>query len=46
VHELYALDAMLGDLGKPTKPALEAAMKGHVLAKATLVGRYQKHGRR
>ena len=40
--KLYALDAPLGDLGAPAKPALEAAMKGHVLAEASLVGTYQK----
>ena len=32
--KLYALDAPLGDLGTPAKPALEAAMKGHVLGEA------------
>lgn len=40
---LYALDAMLGDLGKPGRAALERAMAGHVLAKAEIVGTYQKH---
>ena len=44
-HKLYALDTMLPDLGKPTKPALEAAMRGHVLAQAELMGTYQKQGR-
>jgi Raf kinase inhibitor-like YbhB/YbcL family protein len=43
--KLYALDAPLGDLGAPTKAALERAMKGHVLGKAELMGTYQK-GRR
>jgi Raf kinase inhibitor-like YbhB/YbcL family protein len=42
-HRLYALDAVLPDLGKPTKALLEAAMKGRVLAQAELVGTYQKH---
>ncbi len=41
-HKLYALDTILGDLGKPTKAALEQAMKGHVLGQAELVGTYQK----
>jgi hypothetical protein len=41
-HKLYALDAMLGDLGKPTKARLEQAMRGHVLAQAELMGTYQK----
>ena len=31
-HKLYALDAVLPDLGRPTKAQLDAAMKGHVLA--------------
>jgi len=34
---------MLGDLGKPGRAALERAMAGHVLAKAEIVGTYQKH---
>ena len=40
--KLYALDLVLGDLGKATKDRLLAAMKGHVLAEAQLVGTYQK----
>jgi len=40
--KLYALDAALGDLGAATKPELEAAMKGHVLEQATLIGTYEK----
>ncbi|MCL4802625.1 MAG: YbhB/YbcL family Raf kinase inhibitor-like protein [Burkholderiales bacterium] len=43
-HKLYALDAALGDLGRPTKAKLEAAMRGHVLAQAELVGSYRKRG--
>jgi Raf kinase inhibitor-like YbhB/YbcL family protein len=41
-HKLYALDVPLGDLGRPTKAALERAMQGHVLGKAELVGTYQR----
>ncbi len=41
-HKLYALDTVLPDLGTPTKAQLEAAMKGHVLAEAQLVGTYQR----
>jgi Raf kinase inhibitor-like YbhB/YbcL family protein len=41
-HKLYALDATLADLKKPTKAQLEKAMAGHVLAEAQLVGTYQK----
>ena len=44
-HKLYALDVVLPDLGKPDKKALEAAMQGHVLAQAELVGTYQKGDR-
>lgn len=40
--KLYALDTRLGDLTAPTKPALEKAMHGHVLAEATLIGTYEK----
>jgi Raf kinase inhibitor-like YbhB/YbcL family protein len=40
--KLYALDTVLGDLGKPDKAALEKAMEGHVLAKAQLMGTFQK----
>ncbi len=43
--KLYALDAPLGDLGTPTKARLEAAMKGHVLAEAQLMGTYEKQRR-
>jgi Raf kinase inhibitor-like YbhB/YbcL family protein len=41
-HKLYALDIELGELGEPTKAKLEAAMQGHVLASAELIGTYQK----
>jgi Raf kinase inhibitor-like YbhB/YbcL family protein len=41
VHKLYALDTTL-DPAHATKAELEAAMKGHVLAKAELIGTYQK----
>ncbi|HEX5581274.1 MAG TPA: YbhB/YbcL family Raf kinase inhibitor-like protein [Gemmatimonadaceae bacterium] len=40
--KLYALDTQLGDLGTPTKADVEAAMKGHVLESAELVGTYQR----
>ena len=42
VHKLYALDVVLPDLRHPTKAALVAAMQGHVLARAELVGTYQR----
>jgi hypothetical protein len=41
-HKLYALDVELPVLGTPTKAQLEKAMEGHILAKAELIGTYQK----
>ncbi len=41
--KLYALDTMLADLHAPDKRTLEAAMKGHVLGQAELIGLYEKH---
>ena len=41
-HKLYALDAVLPDLRRPSKTALEEAMQGHILAQAVLIGTYQK----
>jgi Raf kinase inhibitor-like YbhB/YbcL family protein len=40
--KLYALDVALPDLGRPSKAALEKAMKGHILGQAQLVGTYQR----
>jgi hypothetical protein len=40
--KLYALDTVLPDLSKPTKAQVEAAMRGHVLAEAQMIGTYQK----
>lgn len=42
---LFALDTTLGDLGRPTRAALEKAMSGHVIARAELLGTYQKSRR-
>jgi Raf kinase inhibitor-like YbhB/YbcL family protein len=39
---LYALDALLGDLGAPSKADVEGAMRGHVLATAELMGTYER----
>lgn len=44
-HKLYALDTVLGDRGALKKAELEAAMKGHVLGSAELLGTYQKKKR-
>lgn len=41
-HKLYALNVQLPDLGRVRKAALEAAMQGHVLDEAQLMGTYQK----
>jgi hypothetical protein len=43
LHKLHALDIVLPKLAHPDKQALEAAMQGHILAAATLVGTCQKH---
>jgi Raf kinase inhibitor-like YbhB/YbcL family protein len=43
-HKLYALDTEL-QLERPTKAELEAAMAGHILATAELIGTYQKQKR-
>jgi Raf kinase inhibitor-like YbhB/YbcL family protein len=40
--KVYALDTTLGDIGSPSKAALESAMKGHVVAQGELVSTYQK----
>jgi Raf kinase inhibitor-like YbhB/YbcL family protein len=42
LHKLYALDAVLPDLDKPSAAALEQAMKGHIIAQTQLIGTYQK----
>ena len=44
-HKLYALDTVLPDLGAAPKAEVEAAMKGHVIAHAELMGTYQKKKR-
>jgi Raf kinase inhibitor-like YbhB/YbcL family protein len=40
--KLYALDTMVELPAKSTKKQLEAAMKGHVLAQAELIGTYER----
>jgi Raf kinase inhibitor-like YbhB/YbcL family protein len=42
--KLYALDTRLPDMELPRKGDLEAAMEGHVLEYAELIGTYQKKG--
>jgi Raf kinase inhibitor-like YbhB/YbcL family protein len=41
-HKLFALDMVLGDLGAPTKAALERAMEGHVIERGELMGVFEK----
>jgi len=41
-HKLYALDTNLEGLENPTKAQVEAAMQGHIVAEAELVGTYEK----
>lgn len=43
--KLYALDAVLPDLDRPTKARLLSAMQKHVMAEAHLVGTYERIGR-
>jgi Raf kinase inhibitor-like YbhB/YbcL family protein len=40
--KIYALDAKLGLASEPSKEDVEAAMKGHILAQAELVGLYKR----
>jgi len=42
IHTLYVLDTVLPNLGRPTRAQLLAAMEGHVLATAEIVGTYQR----
>ncbi|MFL5348624.1 MAG: YbhB/YbcL family Raf kinase inhibitor-like protein [Hyalangium sp.] len=42
IYRLYALDTVLPDLGSPTRAQLLAAIQGHVLAEAQLIGTYEK----
>ena len=42
LHKLFALDQELTGLQRPTKAQVEAAMRGHVLTEAQLVGTYEK----
>lgn len=41
-HKLYALDAVLPDMKRPAKAEVEAAMQGHILEQAELMGTYEK----
>jgi Raf kinase inhibitor-like YbhB/YbcL family protein len=41
-HKLYALDIVLEELNEPTRAVIEAAMEGHIIAQAELIGTFQK----
>lgn len=41
-HRLFALDKKLGNLHNPDRKKLTAAMEGHVIGTAELIGTYQK----
>jgi len=41
-HKLYALNIELPDLHQPNKAKLEAAMAGHIIGQAELIGTYQR----
>jgi len=41
-HKLFALDTVLAVMDKPSAADIEAAMQGHVIAHAELVGTYRK----
>jgi len=41
-HRLYALDVVLDEMNKPTRAVVEAAMQGHIIAQAELIGTFQK----
>ena len=43
-HRLYALDTVLPVMRKPARTEILAAMDGHVIAQAELVGTYRKSG--
>jgi hypothetical protein len=43
--KLYALDTDLEGLNRPTKGQVEAAVEGHILEQAELIGTYQKSSR-
>lgn len=42
IHKLYALDTTLEGLGKPSKEKVVAAMDGHIIAEARLIGIYER----
>jgi Raf kinase inhibitor-like YbhB/YbcL family protein len=41
-HKLYALDTLVQGLSRPNKAAIERAMQGHIIARAELIGTYER----
>ena len=41
-HKLYVLDTVLEGMNTPVKAKVEAAMSGHIIGQAELVGTFQK----
>lgn len=41
-HKLYALDTVLADMGICNKAKIEAAMQGHIIESAELIGTFAK----
>jgi len=41
-HKLYALDTLIQGLSRPNKAAIERAMQGHIIARAELIGTYER----
>jgi Raf kinase inhibitor-like YbhB/YbcL family protein len=41
-HKLYALDTVIQGLSRPNKAVIEKAMQGHIVARAELVGTYER----
>lgn len=42
IFKLYATDKVIADLGSATKEKVEAAIRGHILEHAELVGTYER----
>src|SRR5262245_11980258 len=42
LFKLFALDAVLPDLGQPTAAELEKAMEGHIVERAAIMGMYER----
>jgi hypothetical protein len=43
IFRLFALNVVMPDLGRVTRDQLLAAMEGHIVAEAQLIGTYEKY---